>query len=141
MVGSCQWSCVVGAVDDDIVAQFVDHIGGLSAAPPRGVTVIDLAHGISAPNARQRTAIATAVANVRHKDRILGHAVVTNSAVARGVLTAINWLATARPFPEKVFDAPRPALAWLKERDPELDLAAVLDGVAKEVPSFRSLRW
>ncbi|MFT3776213.1 MAG: hypothetical protein QM820_63525 [Minicystis sp.] len=103
--------------------------------------MLDLVHGITAPNATQRKAVATAVAEVPRKERILGHAVVTNSAIARGVLIATNWLVTSRPFPEKVFDEPRAALEWLRSRDPAVSLDAVLATVAKEVPTFTSLRW
>jgi hypothetical protein len=139
--GRCKWSLTRGKPTDADVAGFVAYLRQLTADVATPIVVLDLVHGITLPSAMQRKAITREVAALPKKHLVKAHALVTNSAAARGVLTTINWFVVNRPFAEKVFSAPGPALTWLAEELPDIDARAVLDAIGEQVPSFRKLTW
>jgi hypothetical protein len=135
---SCAWSVLSGRIDDDDVAGFVRHLRGIR--PEAGDTVVlDIAHSVSLPNPMQRKQLVDAVGSIDAKRLILGHAVVTNTAVARGVLQVVNWFVTP-VFPEKIFRAPGEAVDWLATRAPHLDRDGLLRDLER-VPGFARLHW
>jgi hypothetical protein len=136
---SCSWSVLTGRIQDEDVAGFVRHIHGIRAKNADAL-VIDIAHSVSLPNPMQRKQIVDAVGSIEDKQLILGHAVVTNTAVARGVLQVVNWFVTP-VFPEKVFRSPREAAAWLATRAPRFDHDGLLRELERCVPGFERLRW
>ena len=86
------------------------------------------------PTAAQRKQLADFMkTHAKDMDAITGSAMVLDSALARGALTALNWL-FRKPFPEKVFSSADPALEWLREKDSEIDSAALWAGLKAAVP-------
>lgn len=139
-VGICRWAFFRGASTDAMVEQLVTHIHG--SRPREGTVLIDIAYDITFPSALQRTRIAEAVKDAlgTHRRLISGHAVVTNSAVTRATMTAINWL--VRPqFPEQIFSDPASALAWLNQLSPTVDVDATQAAIRAAVPGFDRLAW
>jgi len=137
--GLCRWMCGSGTIAPGEVDIFVAHIRGTRPRP--GLVMVDLVHDISTPSAADRRHIAEAVRTVLSTSPdIAGHALISNSAVARGVMTAINWVAKT-PFPEGTFSTPADGLAWAAQRSPTIDPAAMLAVLHEQVPGFASLRW
>ena len=135
---SCSWAVLTGRIHDDDVAGFVRHIHGIDARRTNAL-VLDIAHSVSLPNPMQRKQIVDAVGSIDDKERILGHAVVTNTAIARGVLQVVNWFVTP-VFPEQVFRSPTEAVAWLATRA-DIDGDGLLGELDRSVPGFGRLRW
>ncbi|HTV22560.1 MAG TPA: hypothetical protein VMG12_27920 [Polyangiaceae bacterium] len=79
--------------------------------------------GAPPPSARERQAIAARYRawQREYPGQLAGLAVVLNSAIERGVFTAIIW-AVGQGFPARAFGTPADAEAWLqaalKARDP-----------------------
>ena len=137
----CRWSVVIGKVSDPDLDGFIANIDAIGEATTPGYVVLDIAHGISMPTPLQRQRVAEAVASATKRTRVLtAHALATNSATARGVLTAVNWF-IKRTFDEKVFPVPRDALEWLATLSQRVDPEAVLSDIARKVPPFGTLRW
>lgn len=139
-VGVCRWAFFRGATTDAMVDQLVAHIR--ASRPREGTVLIDIAYDITLPSALQRTRIAESVKDAlgSHRRLISGHAVVTNSAVTRATMTAINWL--VRPqFPEQIFSDPTSGLTWLKQLSPTVDLDATQAAIRAAVPGFSGLSW
>lgn len=140
-VGPCKWSVIRGTPTTADLAGFVAHIGRLTARKGERVVVLDLAHDITLPTSIQRKIITDAVEALPDKQLVVAHALVTNSAAARGVLTAINWFVKNRPFDERVFSRPGDALSWLAEELPSVEPDVVLQSISDEAPAFSHLRW
>ncbi len=140
-VGPCRWSLTRGEPSDADVAAFVAYLGHLTDAITTPIVVLDLVHGITLPNAVQRQAVASAVAGLKRMHLVKAHALVTDSAAARGVLTTINWFVVNRPFAEKIFSATRPALRWLATELEGVDGPAILGDISDREPAFRALAW
>ena len=136
---SCAWCVLTGRITDDDVAGFVRHIRGIRPERPDAL-VIDIAHSVSLPNPMQRKQIVDAVGGMESKQLISGHAVVTNTAVARGVLQVVNWFVTPE-FPEKIFRAPGEAVQWFATLAPGFDRDGFLSELERRVPGFGQLRW
>ncbi len=137
--GDCSWSVITGRLEDRDIGRFVAHIRAIGRSG-KPTTVIDIAHSVSLPNPLQREQIIDAVGSIEHKQLVLGHAVVTNTAVARGVLQVVNWFVPPA-FPERVFRSPGEALDWLGRQCPDLDGDGLLADIERTVRSFASLRW
>jgi hypothetical protein len=130
--GLVRWSCVRGELGPGDLEAFVGHIRGTRTR--RGLVMFDVTHDISAPTAAERREIADAVRDcLAGTTGIAGHVVVSNSAVARGVLTAVNWMVKT-PFPEHVASSPEAGLAWAKKHSPEVDADGLLQALARLVP-------
>lgn len=139
-VGLCRWTFLQGTVTDAMAESFARFIR--ETRPREGVVVIDISHGITFPTALQRKCIADAVkeTEARFSTTISGHAVVTNSSVARATLTAINWV--ARPaYPEQVFSDVPSALAWAQRVSPSVDVDATRESMRRAINGFDTLRW
>lgn len=119
---------------------FAENIRVVGGRIQRPTAVLDLAYDVSMPNPMQRKLITEAVAALPRKDLIAGHAVVSNSTVARGVLAVVNWF-TKPTFPERVFGEPKEAVEWLVDLQPDVSPAAVLSDIRKRVPEFPSMQW
>ncbi|MCB9587335.1 MAG: hypothetical protein H6718_18185 [Polyangiaceae bacterium] len=140
-VGACFWTCVMGAFSDDEAGQFAEGIRRLGALTrSQDIVVLDVCYDIPLPKPMHRKLIADAVEAIPDKSHVVGHALVSNSTVAQGVLTAINWF--VKPvFPEKVFRDPSSGVAWLSAQLPSLSPRRILDAMAQDVPGFERLRW
>lgn len=142
-VGLCRWSLTHGRLSADDLAGYLANVNRLADLGGKPHVVLDIAHDISLPTPVQRKTIADAVQALPlgSKRLIAGHAVVVNSAIGRGVLTAINWFVSERPFAERVFASPDKALLWLAERLPETSPGLVLADIGRQAPHFRSFTW
>ena len=138
--GGCCWALLSGRIEDADVTGFVAHIRGVTTIQAPDPVVLDLAYSVSLPNPMQRKQIVDVVASLKGKHRIAGHAVVTNTAVARGVLQAVNWFVTPA-WAEKVFRTPREATTWLQTLSPELDVDGLFTEIERAAPGFRGRRW
>lgn len=137
----CRWSVLIGKYSDHDIEGFLANIEAIGAATTPGYVVLDIVHGISMPTPLQRQRVAEAVDAAAKRTRVLtAHALATNSTAARGVLTVVNWF-VKRSFEEKVFGAPRDAVAWLRTCSHKVDPEAVLADIARNVPGFGGLRW
>ena len=78
-------------------------------------TAMIISHRSGSPTPTMRREVAEFM---RDKKELLahlkGHAMVTESALTRGSLIALNWI-FKKPFPERVFSEPTSALRWLSE--------------------------
>lgn len=139
--GPVHWTCLVGETSASTWDAYVDHLlRDLAPALAPGAIVLDIWHGCGSPPVRVRDRFARqflVTPEVRH---VRAHAVVTDSAMTRGALTAINWV-IKRPFEERVFGQPAGALTWLKELAPELDVAGLMADIEAASPVCRDLRW
>ena len=104
------------------------------------ILILDITHDVPMPTAVQRKRITEIIGNAANTRLLAGHALVVNSPVGRGALTAINWVVRPK-FDEKVFGNPKDAVAWLVERNPALDGAALLGDLSRAVPELAKLRW
>ena len=136
----CRWAFGQGPVERGDIDAFVAHIRGTVDRP--GLVLVDILHNLTpAPAATDRRRIADAVNDVLVPcTAITGHAVVLNSAIALGAVTAMNW-AVKTPFPEATFSSPERALAWARSRSPALDESAVLAAWRAQIPGFAALQW
>lgn len=135
--GLVRWACGHRVVFEDEVDRYVTH---LLRPRPRGLVLLDVMHDVGSPDAQRRRLVADAVREVAAGDEVYGHVVVTNSAVVRGTLAAINWFAKAS-FPEVVVATPAEGLARAKLMSPTVDPDAVIAALHAEVPWFSGLRW
>ncbi|MGE0788141.1 MAG: hypothetical protein AB7S26_20890 [Sandaracinaceae bacterium] len=139
-VGDCHWKCAIGALTDDDLARFIAGIRDIGESPLEEIHVLDLLHDVTLPSAVQRQRIADAVAGIRGRERIRGHALVANSFVGRAALTAINWLAPPS-FPERVLGEPREGGEWLRAQGMKLDVDELLADIKATCPPFAKLSW
>ena len=96
--------------------EFRAHVARLSAAAERGEPYGLLIDALKAPplNASERQLIADSLRFTarRHPGILRGVAVCLESAISRGGLTAITWLARP-PYPMKGFESVASANVWL----------------------------
>ena len=97
-------------------------------------TLLTIGWRSAAPPARARQQLAARLASSEPYLRaIAGSAMVFDSKLARGTLTAINWIAR-KPYPEKVFGHLDGALAWLSRLTPAFDARIVWKSIVDTVP-------
>ena len=138
--GVCEWAFVQGALDDATTDLFVAHLAGVAERIEQGHVVLDITRDVGMPSPVQRRRIMQALQAAPKLDLVAGHALVINSTLGRGLLTAINW-AVRPPFEEKICASPEEALSWLTSRNPKVDGARVLADVERAVPGFAALSW
>ena len=88
------------------------------APTDRPSAMFTVAHSPRMPSASHRKALAE-LAESELGPRLQRHAIVSNSAIAQGVVTALSWL-SRKPYEEKIFRTPTDAIAWLQERHPHV---------------------
>ena len=97
-------------------------------------TLLTIGWQSAAPPARARQQLAARLASSEQYLRaIAGSAMVFDSKIARGTLTAINWIAR-KPYPEKVFGHLDEALAWLSRLTPAFAAPIVWRSIIDTVP-------
>ena len=105
-----------------------------------GDIVLDLWFDAGMPSSKNRARFTSEFTRSVITQRVQAHALVTNSTLSRGVLTAINWV-IKRPFQERVFAQPADGLAWIGSLKPDLDIGALRRDIEMAVPGFTSLHW
>ncbi|MCA9536880.1 MAG: STAS/SEC14 domain-containing protein [Myxococcales bacterium] len=138
--GVCEWAFIHGTLDDVTMEQFVAHLRRMSERIEPGRVVLDITHDVGMPTAVQRRRIVEALQSSPKLDLVAGHALVINSTLGRGLLTAINWIVRP-PFEERVCATPTEALDWLATRNAAVDPSSVLTSLERAVPGFSALSW
>lgn len=106
-----------GPVTDEEIRAYMDAVFALCRKRERVYAVVLVDEG-SFPNAAQRRIVASAITDHPElTDRIVAIAYVVPklSSVARGILTAINWL-VRKSWEETVTVSAVEAVPWLRER-------------------------
>jgi len=130
-VGNCLWSYAHDkASTSDWESYLAAHRRALTTAP-RPTTMLTVVYQASPPNAGERKMLADMVRG--SADAILAHAMVADTAIARGVLTALDWL-VKKPFKESVFSDVREGVRWLTTFTPELRVTEIVLAIAAAVP-------
>ncbi len=78
------------------------------------VVLVDARQGQSM-DARARKRVAQRLEAIAQEGEVVATAFIASSSLARGVITALNWLFTP-PFPSKVFTGSAAGEAWARER-------------------------
>ncbi len=138
--GPCAWSVIQGDLDEETLEGFLAHLRDVAEHVVPGQLVLDMCHDLSMPTPVQRQRIVEVLNGLPVLDQIGGHALVINSTIGRGLLTAINWVVTPR-WEEKLFGSPQEAFGWLEEQNSEFDADALLRSVRATHPDFDQLRW
>lgn len=138
--GTCAWTLIVGALDDQTVERFTTNLKALVTAPAPGQIVLDMLFDVPMPTAVQRRRIVDVLQSAPDLDKATAHALVINNSIGRGLLTAINWVVQPA-FDEKIFSKPDDALTWLTERSTSFDGSRILESIRREVPDFHQLMW
>jgi len=140
-LGSCHFQVMYGTASGADWERFADHL--IDTVGPRlapGDVVLDLWHDVGAPPAQARARFTRRFLEAPSARHVRAHALVTNSLLSRGALTAINWV-IQRPFAERVFARPDEALPWLVEHAPDLDVARLRAAIEAAAPGVFDLRW
>jgi hypothetical protein len=140
ILGPCWWSAVIGTFTEEDVHGFLAHLRYAAAHAAKGSLILDITHDVPMPTPVQRKKITDIISHAPNLDLVAGHALVVSSPVARGALTAINWVVRPK-FDEKIFGNPPAAVAWLAARNPKLDEAALLADLARGIPELATLKW
>lgn len=138
--GPCVWSLIQHDLDDETLEGFLAYLGRLATDAVPGQLVLDMCFDIPMPTPVQRRRIVGVLESSPKLEYVAGHALVINSTVGRGLLTAINWVVSP-PFDEKVFGRPEEAFEWLAQRNPAFDAEQLLRSVRAAHPDFDRLRW
>lgn len=138
--GPCWWSCVIGSFSEDDVRGFLEHLRAAAGQAGAGSLILDITHDVPMPTPVQRKKITDIISKAPNLNLVAGHALVVSSPLARGALTAINWVVRPK-FDEKIFGNPGDAVAWLVERNAELDGAGLLKDLASGIPGLDALKW
>jgi hypothetical protein len=132
-VGACWWDYFQGEMRDSDWSGYIAHLERFSRSGLTGV-FLNVAYNSNPPSAAHRRRLAETAA--QHPDtpkRVMAGAHAMNSTMARGALTAINWV-FRKPYPERVVATPTEALDWLGQQTPDLDLAAIRKAIKDTVP-------
>jgi hypothetical protein len=112
----CLWFYFNGELTQDDWDRYMDHLElhtRPEVEPIETTMIISYRSGSPTPPMRRRVA-----EFMRNNKQLIAHlrgnAMVTESALSRSSLIALNWL-FKKPFPERVFSRPIPALRWLSE--------------------------
>lgn len=139
-VGPCRWSLVQGNFGEEETTGFYAYLREMVRTVRPQQLVLDIAYDTPMPSPLQRRQIIEILSSSPDLGLVAGHALVMNTTLGRGLLTAINWVVRP-PFEEQVFSEPSAAMRWLKERNPALDLEALRRDILRACPGFDALRW
>lgn len=139
-VGACTWSVVQGSLDEATTDRFVEYLRDLADNIVPNQVVLDITRDVGMPTPVQRGRIIDAIKGAPKLELIAGHALVIDSVVGRGLLTAINWVVRP-PFEEKLFPDPSAAVAWLQGRNGGIAGNEVMARIASAVPGFDGWNW
>jgi hypothetical protein len=131
-VGSCTWTYGHGKINAGEWDKFIVGLRGSLTTAPQPTTMLTVTHDAVPPNAAERKLLADLLRSGA-ADRIVAHALVTDSALIRGVMTALDWL-VKKPFKESAFADPREAVRWLATFTPDLHVTEVVLGLRAVVP-------
>lgn len=104
--------------DDADVRGMTQAADALFSRPSRWVHVLDLRAIVRPANAAQRKIMGDWFRGVKERNanaRVLATAVLVESTLVRGAMTAVLWLTTPTGERIEVFKTPEEALPWLKK--------------------------
>jgi hypothetical protein len=137
--GAFAWFYLHGTVTDADWNQYLETIEHGMAENTTTVS-LTIAYQATLPTPIQRRRLADLVSReaMRQDLSLKALAFATDSSLARGALTAINWL-VKKPFPEKVFGNPVKAIEWLATITPGLNARAAWARIGSRLPEAQ--RW
>lgn len=139
-VGNCFWAFNAGTVFPEDHQRLLEQVRLFCAAAAPRTTVLHMLHDAPRPSAVERQELGAALNAAPSLTHVLGHALVTNSALTRGALTAINWLLKA-PIPQTTFATPDAGMEWLASLDPSLDVQALKAAILLACPESTRVIW
>jgi len=128
----CTWSYTVGKLTTAEWGTFVATLRDELTRPPQASTILTVTHQVTPPNADQRKLLADLLRSGA-ADKVKAHAFVTDSRIAQGVLTALDWL-VKKPYKESVFTDARDSVRWLATFSPELTVTELVLSIVAIVP-------
>lgn len=132
--GRVGWSYFGVKLTQDDWDRYVAHHLALANSGATRLSLMTIARAPNPPNAHMRRQISELIEEQSHiLDRVNANAMVLDSALARGALTAINWI-SPKPFHEKTFKHFADAAVWLAAVDPMADVAALRQAIEAAVP-------
>jgi hypothetical protein len=135
VAANCRWSYLTGEpFDEQLWRQYIQTCFELSQQLSARATMLTLGLSGALPPPSARRELARHLKQLDAKLLMFaGSAMVFDSALARGSLTAINWI-VKKPYPEKVFADVNAALTWLSSLRAEFDAEAVWSSIESSVP-------
>jgi hypothetical protein len=131
-VGSCTWTYGHGNLNPGEWDTFIVGLRRSLTTAPQPTTMLTVTHEAVPPNAAERALLAELLRSGA-ADKIRAHAMVTDSALVRGVMTALDWL-VKKPFKESAFADPREAVRWLATFTTDLHVTEIVLGIRAVVP-------
>ena len=135
-VGPVFWGYFYADYSDEEFMAYIEAAAAAYGGPAFAGAVVTVAHSPRMPNATQRKVLAE-LARDSAAGTVRWHAISSDSFVARGVVTAMNWL-TDKGFDERIFSRPHAALAWLSRQCPEVE-PSLWDRIRDAVPPAEGL--
>jgi hypothetical protein len=137
--GGVAWTYFHADITQAVWDEYLGLMEALVAQDLPSLSLILFARQSDTPNAAMRRQIGEFMKSQKHLlKKVQANAMVLDSPLARGTLTAINWL-IQKPFPEKTFKDGHAAMAWLAEHDANVDVDELVAGMQTHVPSRRLL--
>jgi hypothetical protein len=132
-VGNCLWFYFSGKLTQETWREYIavmrEGIGREDA-----IVALTVAYRSESPSASMRKELAVFMnSHANAISALEASAFVTESALARGAMTAMQWI-SRRPFHEKTHGSIDAALAWLAGMAPGLDPGAVVDDMRRNIP-------
>ncbi|MFH1809970.1 MAG: STAS/SEC14 domain-containing protein [Pseudomonadota bacterium] len=135
LAGGVCWTCFHGSLDAKGWQSDVDHLASLVDTGLEHIAILMVVSQSESPTAPQRKQIADFMQrNAEALRKVKANAMVMDSAMARGALTALSWL-FKKPFEEKVFSTFDAALDWLVQKDAGVVPAALRADLSLRVPA------
>lgn len=130
----CIWTFISGEISAYDWDRYIEHLRSNIDKPiltPR--SGLGMSYQAGVPNSAQRKQLAEFLHGNDLKLRaVRGYAFVTESSLARGALTALNWV-YKKPFEEKVFSTIQGGLRWLQGINPGVDPQQVIADIRVHV--------
>lgn len=136
----CHWHVLVGPAHGDEWEQYFASLRATVGHLEPGDLLLDIWHDTGRASAPERQRFTTWFAQTKEIERVRGHAFVTNSAVSRGLLTAVNWVVKPS-FAERACSTPTEGLSWLHKLRTDLDIEALTRSIREAAPVLTTLRW
>lgn len=136
----CHWHVLIGATTE---ADWDRYIASLRSTVPLlqpGDVLLDIWHDTGRASPQQRQQFTTWFQQTPEIEHVRAHAVVTNSVISRGLLTAVNWVVRP-PFAERAFSTPVEGLMWLQRLRADLDVFQLAQPILAAAPLLATLPW
>jgi hypothetical protein len=126
----CFWEHLHGIPTVDEVQKHVDTLRATLAVPGTPVGYLSVMHDVPPPPSVQRKTMARVAGELT---RVRAFAMVSDSTMARVIITGLSWLGTV-PFEQRAFRDPNQALEWLAQLVPTINPKIVAFEIRTKVP-------